>query len=423
MIVIGGIIGSGIFRNPSVVPQYVHTAPLTLAVWVLGGVIALLGAFIFSELGARQPEAGGGYVYLRDAFGPLPAFLYAWTLLLVIATGAIAAVAITFANYAVALFGLPGRATLPLAVSAIALLSAVNYIGVTPGAITQNIFTVLKLAALAALIGVGLFLAPAAAPAAVRETPPPSLLVAVGAALVPVLFSYGGWQQTNFVAAEMRHPERDLPRAICLGVIGVIAVYLLANFTYLHALGATGLAASTAPAADAMRRVLGPTGATVIAAGIAISTFGFLNLVILVSPRVYQAMASDGLFFPAFARLHPRWRTPAVAIVAQAIWATVLALSGGYDALTAYVVFGDWIFFGLTAATLLVFRARDRRAGAPPATTFRAPAAPVITTLFVLAAVYVVIGSIASQPANALKGTGLILLGVPVFLFWRRRSR
>src|SRR5689334_6054113 len=350
MAVMGGIIGSGVFLGPQIVAARVGDAGLTLVAWVVGGVIALAGAFCFGELGARRPRAGGGYVYLRDAFGPVPAFLYGWALLLVIATGATAAVAVTFASYTVALLGLPLRATLPLAIGAIALLSAVNYVGVKPAAVTQNVFTILKLAALAALVAVGLFASRPNLP-----QPPPSstalggeghAMVALGAALVPVLFAYGGWQQTNFIAEEIIEPERNLPRALVLGVVIVVAVYLLANVAYLRVLGVAGLAASKTPAADVMSRLVGPWGDTLIRAGIAASTFGFLNLVILVTPRVYQAMAADGVFFPAMARLHPAYRTPTIAIGVQAVWAIVLTLSKSYAQLNDYVVFGDWIFFG-----------------------------------------------------------------------------
>lgn len=428
MVVIGGIIGAGIFRNPAEVAARVGTPSLTLLAWVIGGIIALIGAFCYGELGARNPQAGGGYVYLRDAFGELPAFLYAWSLLLIIATGAIAGVAVTFANYTVALFGMPDTATVPLAVGAILLLSAINYLGVKPGAITQNIFTLLKLVPLVVLIVAGIFLSGATGPAPSTEAIlVPSGLVgvvaAVGWALVPILFSYGGWQQANFIGEEIIDAPRNLPRAILLGVIAVIIVYLLANVAYLRTLGVDGLARSTAPAADAMRLTLGSVGGTLIAAGIAVSTFGFLNLVILVSPRVYQTMASDGLFFPQIARLHPRYRTPTAAIVFQAVWAIMLTLTRTYGNLVDYVVFGDWIFFGTTAATLYVFRARDRAAGIDPAPPgrFRAMGYPVTPALFVLAAAYVVVSSIWNNPGNAIKGAALIGLGVPVFLFWRAR--
>jgi len=426
MLVVGGIIGSGIFLNPAIVAQRVGTPGLTLAVWAAGGVVALIGAFIYGELGARAPKAGGQYVYLRDAFGPLPAFLYAWALLLMVATGAIAAVAVTFANYASALLHLPAGARLPLAIGAIALLSAINYLGVRPGAVTQNVFTVLKLVALAGLIAAGLLLpVPAEAARSAAEAPsaaaPAALALAFGAALVPVLFSYGGWQQTNFLAEELVAPERNLPRALLLGVVCVVVVYCLANLAYLRTLGAAGLAASAAPAADVMERVAGPAGRAFITAGIVISTFGFLNLVILVSPRVYQAMAADGLFFPSLARLHPRFRTPTRAIVLQGVWAAVLTASGRYGDLLDYVVFADWLFFGATAATLFVYRARERRGQLPRATT-RVPGHPVAPLLFIAAAAYVMLGSIVSNPANALRGVGLLLAGVPVYWYWRRRS-
>ena len=431
MAVIGGIIGGGIFRTPAAVAERVGSPRLALAAWIVGGAIALIGAFCFGELGQRRPQAGGGYVYLRETWGPLPAFLYGWALLLVIATGAIAAVAVTFANYALALAGLSARLTVPVAIGAIALLSGINYLGVKPAAVTQNVFTLLKLAALATLIGVGLF---AVVPTAPYRLLPPStapagtweVVVSFGAALVPILFTYGGWQQTNFIAEEIIEPERNLPRALVLGVAAVVAVYLLANVAYLRVLGLAGLAHSTAPAADVMRALLGSAGGTLIAAGIAASTFGFLNLVILVTPRVLQAMAADGVFLPRLAVLHPRYRTPALAILVQAGWATVLTLSGTFAQLVDYVAFGDWIFFGLTVAGLFIYRARERLPGAPPEPVrgaFRVPGYPWTPALFVLAALYVVASSILANPRNALIGAGLLALGVPVYLLFARSPR
>ena len=430
MLVVGGIIGSGIFLNPSIVARRTGSATLTIGTWSLGAVIALLGAFIFAELGRRRPKVGGGYAYLREAFGPLPAFLYGWSLLLAIATGAIAAVAVTFATYAVQIAGLAERATIPLALGAVVVLSAVNIIGVAPGAATQNVFTILKLAAIAALLMAAVVMPPAVHPtfpvpiASVTLSPPTTfaaMLLAVSTALVPVLFSYGGWQQTNFVAEEMRDAERTLPRALVLGVLIVVAVYLASNIAYMRALGLEGLAQSTAPAADMMSRVAGEGGRRLIAAGIAASTFGFLNLVILVSPRVYQAMARDGLFFRSFAALHPRFRTPVTAIVFQALVAGALILTGSYGQLLDWVVFADWIFFGTTALTLVVLRRRDAQAGIMDS-GYRAPFYPLSVALFVLAALYVVFGSIASNPGNALRGVLLLAAGIPVFIFWSRRT-
>ena len=240
---------------------------------------------------------------------------------------------------------------------------------------------------------------------------------------MPVLFAYGGWQQTNFIAEEIIEPRKNLPRALLMGTAIVVLVYLLANLTYLRTLGVAGLAASTAPAADALRLSLGDVGATVIAAGIAASTFGFLNLVIMVSPRVYQTMAADGLFFPAFAKLHPRFRTPGTAIIVQGIWAVVLLLTGKYGQLLDYVVFCDWIFFGLAVYSLFIIRRQDRDAGVvDPPDAFRVPGWPVTPILFLAAAVYVVVGSISSNPKNAALGTAILAIGVPVFWFWRGRT-
>jgi APA family basic amino acid/polyamine antiporter len=423
MMVVGGIIGSGIFLNPSVVAQRAGTGGLTIAAWLLGGGVAVLGAFIYAELGGRRPEAGGGYAYLRDAFGPLPAFLYAWTLLLVIASGAIAAVAMTFASYAAAVAGLPVSSITPMALAAIVLLTFINVLGVTPSAVMTSLFTLLKLAALGFLIFAGL-----AAIIGQSALPAPVLLplvhgnatISFAGALVPVLFAYGGWQQTNFVAEEMIDAPRNLPRALLWGVAIVVVVYLLANVVYLRILGVGGLADSTAPAADTMQVLFGPAGRTFIAIGIALSTVGFLNLAICANARVYQAMARDRIFFDAFARLHPRFRTPVIALVAQGAWAVVLVLSGTYGELLDYVVFGDWIFFGLTAATLFYFRRKDALAGtASP--EFVTPAWQLSVLLFVTAAIYVVAGSVMANPGNAVRGAALILLGVPLYL-WRRRA-
>lgn len=428
MMVVGGIIGAGIFLNPAIVAQRVGTGPATMATWGIGALMAIVGAFVFSELGARAPRAGGSYVYLRDAFGPFPAFLYGWALFLMISTGAIAAVAMTCASYATAFFGMSTTFITPLAVAAIVLLTLVNMVGVRPGAITQNVATVLKLAAIAFLVIVA-FIAPdtgahvaTGSPALVVPRTMWAWTLAVGTALVPVLFAFGGWQQTNFIAEELRDPAKDLPRALVLGVLIVVACYLLVNLAYLRALGVTGLAGSHAPAADTVGALLGAPGRTVIGAGIMISTFGFLNLVILVTPRVYQAMAADGVFFSRMATVDPRTRTPIAALVGQAVWAVLLVFSGSYGQLLDYVVFADWVFFGATAATLFVYRAKEAR-GEVPRVSVRSWGHPVTTFLFLAAAAYVIAGSIASNPVNALKGTVLLALGWPAYSWWQRSAR
>jgi APA family basic amino acid/polyamine antiporter len=425
MLVVGGIIGSGIFLSPSVVAQRVGTAPLTLAAWGIGAVVAIIGGFVYAELGARRPQAGGTYVYLREAFGTLPAFLYGWALFLIMATGAIAAVAMTGASYLATLLGLVPESARAIAIALIVILTLLNVLGVSIGAATGNVLTVLKLSAIAILVVAALLMSPANALPSVAATPlvrPEGItatVVAMGAALVPVLFSFGGWQQTNAVAEELRDPARTLPRALILGVLIVAATYLLVNLAYLRALGVAGLAASSAPAADTMYVYLGPAGRTLIACGIVASTIGFLGMVILMSARVYQAMAADGLFFQRMAALHPKTRTPVVALVAQGAVALALLLTGTYGQLLDYVVFADWIFFGSTAATLFVLRTRDARRGVDA--RVHAPGHPYTTLLFIAAAIYVVVGSIISNPGNAARGAGLLALGVPVYLYWNAR--
>lgn len=427
MLVVGGIIGAGIFLSPSVVAQRVGSAPLTLAAWGLGAVVAVIGGFVYAELGARRPLAGGSYVYLRDAFGSLPAFMYGWALFLIMATGAIAAVAMTGANYLAELLGLEASAGRPIAITFIVGLTLLNVFGVRIGATTGNVLTVLKLAAIALLVGAALVL-PAPPPPAPTLPVPPSLaptaslsdlVVAMGGALVPVLFSFGGWQQTNAVAEELIDPQRTLPRSLVLGVLIVAATYLLVNVAYLRALGLDGLAASRAPAAETMLAYLGPTGRTIITVGIVTSTVGFLGMVILMSARVYQAMAADGLFFGRMAALHPHWQTPVNALLAQGVVSLALLLTGTYGQLLDYVVFADWIFFGSTAASLFVLRARDAAAGVT--SPFTSPLHPVGTLVFVAAALYVVVGSVQSNPGNAARGAGLLLLGIPVYLYWNRQ--
>jgi APA family basic amino acid/polyamine antiporter len=424
MLVVGGIVGAGIFLNPAVVAQRAPTAGLVIGVWVLGGAVALAGAFCFAELAALKPVAGGGYVYLRDGLSPVVGFLYGWTELLVINSGGIAAVAMTFASYGTNLTGAGPAAIAPVAIGAIVALSVVNLLGIRPGAVVQNVLTVLKLVALAVLILAGLFWPVSAAVPAAPAAPAasaPGFITAIGTALIPVLFAYGGWQSTNFVAGELKAPRRDLPRALILGVVLVVVVYVLANVVYVRSLGVSGLAASTAPASDVMRRVLGTTGARFIAIGIAISTFGFLNLAILAAPRVYQTMAADGVFFGRAARLHDRFRVPWAALLIQGGWAILLVATKTYGQLLDYVVFGDWIFFGLVGVTLFVYRRRGDVASPGDAPAFRTPGYPWIPGFFVAAAAFAVVSTVVSNPRNAALGGVIIAAGVPAYLLWNRR--
>ena len=420
MIVMGGIIGAGIFVNPSVVARQVHTPALAIGAWVIGGAIALVGAFVYAELAAIKQRVGGQYAYLRDAYHPIVAFLYGWTLLLVVQTGGMAGSAIIFGRYFRELTGL-GIPEQVVAAATLAILTIVNCLGVRAGSNLQSALMLTKLAAIAVLIGVGLFVA-APAPSMSAATPTDSGgALGLATAMVPVLFAYGGWQTASFVSGEMRNPGRDLPRGLMIGVIAVIVLYLSVTFVCLRALGVDGLAQTSTPASEVMRRALGDRGARMIALGIAISTVGFLSQCILTAPRVYYAMARDGVFFRAVGQLDARSRVPVVAIVLQGVWAVVIALTGKYDQILNYVVSIDVLFFGLTGASLLVFRARGHRdRGSEDSLNIRVPWHPFGTIIFVVACWAVSATTIVQYPKNAGIGVAILLAGVVVYQFWRK---
>jgi len=426
MIVISGIIGSGIFINPYVVAQTVETPFLILAVWVAGGALALAGAFVFAELSTVMPKVGGQYAFFREAFHPLVAFLHGWSLLLIVQSGATAAVAVAFAQYVGRLLALPPGAGVWLAAGILMVLAAFHALGIKPGAVLINLITFAKTLALLALIfgalvltkNTGLHLHPAVPPGLGGL----ALVSAFFAGLVPTMFSYGGWQNLNFVAEEVQEPQRNLPRAILIGVLCVIAVYVSANVAYVHVLSAPVLAATKTPAADLAAKLLGETGAKAISLLIVISTFGFLNLALLSAPRVYYAMAADGLFFRGLARISPRFHVPTAAILLQGGLAAFFALTASYDRLLSYAVFADWVFFALAGIALIVFRRRLPDAPRP----YPVPGYPWTPLLFALVGAGIVFNIFFSDTHNALIGTVIIALGVPVYLFWRwvgRRGR
>ncbi len=414
LIVVGGIIGGGIFLTPGVAAQRTGSGLSLLLLWIAAGMLTLVGALCYAELGARRPNAGGIYVYLREAFGPLPGFLFGWTMLLVIYSGSSAAVATIFARYASALFGLSPAWALPLTIGALVFVAGVNLFGIRLGAQIQNLFSLLKLLAVAVLVACGLFLTGAGHDAVLAADPARSSAGFIGAAL-PVLFAYSGFTYLNNLAGEVRDPQRTLPRALTLGMLLVIVAYVLVNLAYLATLGHAGLAASSAPAADVMRQVFGPLGAKVIAAGVAISTLGFCNITLVAGARVLQVMGEDGLFFRAVARLHPRYRTPNLALLLLAGWAMVLALSGSYAQLLDYATFGDWLACAVGVATLFWYRRHD--AGAA---SFRVPGYPWLPLLFIGIVAWVVLATMRDNPRNAGIGVLIMLAGVPVYFFWRR---
>lgn len=427
MIVMGGIIGSGIFMNPYVVARRVHTTPLILGCWLLGGLVALVGAFIYAELAAQRPYlVGGQYAYLREAYHPAVGFVYGWALLLVIQTGGMAAVAVTFAGYFREITHLPVSGKLIAAITLV-LLTIINCIGVRAGSAVQNVLMVIKILAILMLIVCALWLVgmPNMSLTPALEHPLSlSLVAAFAAAMSPVLFTYGGWHTASFVAAEMRKPERDLSRGLLIGVLGVIVLYLAANVVYVGALGAAGLAQATTPASSVMHVALGERGARLMAVGIAVSTLGFLSQSMLTAPRVYFAMAEDKLFFKSVAWVGPRSRVPVIAIALQGTLAIAIALSRRYEQILDYVVSVDFIAYGLTATCLFVFRRRERQAVSSQSADrrvigYRVPGHPYTTIFFTAICWAVVAGTVYSYPRNTVIGLGIMLAGIPVYFFWR----
>jgi basic amino acid/polyamine antiporter, APA family len=419
-VVAGGIIGVGIFANPSNVARVVDEPLLILIVWAIGGGIALIGAFVWAELASRFPEVGGQYVYLQRAYHPVVGFLYGIALLFIINGGSLAAVSILFASYVDRSFVALGPAGIRmLAAAALISLTAVNVVGVRAGSRTNNLLMAAKVAGMLALVALAFShgLRPAsrfdASPAVVFHG---ASLHIVLTALVPILFAYGGWQSCANIAAEIKNPARNLARANVLGVIAVVVLYLSLNLAYLWVLTPAQVAASPALAADMARAAAGEAGARFVALLIVVSSLGFLAVVILTGPRLIYAMAVDGLFFRRAAELHPRYRTPVFALWFQAAVSLALLTTNTYDQLLSYVVFADWLFFGLTAGALVLVR---RRAASPSGGIARAPGHPWTTAAFIAVAAGIVVNSFFAYPTQSLIGS-VILAGAAMVFFVTR---
>src|SRR5712692_10438754 len=393
LIVVGTVIGSGIITVPgAVLRQTQGDVGVALLVWLLGGALSLVGALAYGELGAMLPEAGGGYVYIREAFGPLPAFLLGWTLFLVIGTGSMATLAVAFSNYLDQLVTLGPRQTKLAAVLMIAAVGAVNVKGTRDSARVQGWSTAVKVGAI--------------------------LVVGVGVATIGVLWAYEGWSNMAANAGEAIDPQRTFPRGMVAGTAALIGIYLFANVGYLAALGPDGVAGSDRVAATAVSALFGPAAGRLVAVAILVSMFSATNGLILTTSRVYYAMARDGLFFRRLADVHPRFGTPALAIAAGSAWAMLLAVTGTFEELFTFVIFAAWIFYALGVASVLVLRRRRPAATRP----FRVPGYPITPWLFILAAAAIVGSTIHERPARSGIGLGLILLGLPAYFWWRRRT-
>jgi len=422
-IVVGGVVGSGIFIVPATVAAGVRSPLLIFAVWVFGGLLSFFGALTFAELGAAYPKAGGMYCYLRESYGSLVAFLFGWTVFLVIDSGAVATLAVGISTkYLPQLFALTNLEAKLISAVFIIVLVAVNYVGVRWGANLQNFLTVLKFAALVGVCVVVFLFADGKTAQWVSPAPETfswGLLGSFGLALVAVFWAYKGWESATYSAGETKRPERNLPLGMFIGLGAVIIIYIIANMAYLYVFPAGQMAGSDRIASEAMNSAVGPLGATIIAVIILFSMAGAANQVILTSPRVYFAMARDRLFFKKIAEVHPKFLTPHFAILAIGAWSLILSLTGTFEQLFTYVIFGQWIFFGLCAGS--VFILRKKRPDLPrPYKTFGYPVTPII---FILAAALISINTLINEIWNALAGLLIIAVGVPAYYYWKRKSR
>lgn len=418
--IIGTVIGSGIFLVPSTILHDVgNSVVLAMGVWLVGGVLSLLGALSYGELSAMKPDAGGLYVYIRDCFGPFLAFLFGWTLFLVISSGSVATLAVAFSNYLGEFVSLKPWTAKLVSIAVITVIAALNVRGTRHSANVVNLTTTIKVLALLAMGAALLWLGKTPihlTAGATSHSPAGSLLSGFGLAMVSVLWAYEGWQYATYSAGETVHASRNYPLAFLSGSAALMFIYLFANVGYLAALGPDGVAGSNRVAATAVATAIHPAIAKLVTITILISIFSAANSVVLTSPRVYYAMAKDGLFFKRLSEVHPRFGTPAFAVIAAAAWSVVLAASGTFEQLLTYVVFTSWIFYALAAACVFVYRKREPNAERP----YRVVGYPFTPLIFVVTAGAIVLNAMLAQPRRASIGLGIVLLGAPVYLIWRR---
>ena len=420
LMIVGTVIGSGIFLVPGPILRNVgNSVPQALGVWLAGGILSLLGALTYGELSAMKPRAGGLYVYIRDCYGRFPAFLFGWTLFFVISSGSIATLAVAFSNYLGEFVPLSAWATKLVAVLVIIVIATVNVRGTRQSADLMNVTTAIKVAVILVVSALLLWHGTnpiLATSASTQHTA--SGIFGFGLAMISVLWAYEGWQYVTYTAGETINPQRTFPLAFLVGTATLIAIYLFANLGYLAALGAQGVADSPRVAAAALGTVFSRGAGKIVALAILISMFSAANSIMLNSPRVYYAMAKDGLFFHSLSRIHPRFGTPALAVVVAAIWSAVLAASGTFEQLLTYVVFIGWIFYALAAGSIFIYRSKFPDAERP----YRVPAYPITPIAFIAAAAALVANTVFSQPARAGIGLGIVFLGAPAYLYWRRTA-
>jgi len=440
-LVIGAVVGSGIFMTSGIIAGYLPSPGWILVVWAMGGLFTLCGALTFAELGAMFPRAGGQYVYIREAYGPWAGFLFGWGFFWFIMCGGIAALAVGFAEFAgyflpslstqaiilkLSLFGMPYTLSAGqlLAAGAIIFLTGVNYLGVKTGVVVQNIFTFLRLGSVAAIAVFGLVLGKRAGITnfghlfSGGEAMGPNVVSAFGLALIAVLWTYDGWYAVNCTAEEIKRPERNIPLSLLLGTVSVTVIYLVVNVVYVLALPVGRMKGVVRIGELASTQLFGPAATSAISAAIMVSIFGCLSASILFGPRVYMAMAEDRAFFRSMTYIHPRFRVPSKALIGQALWSCLLCLSGKYQALYEYVVFALVIFFAATGFAVIVLRRTKPDLARP----YRVWGYPFIPVLFVLINLAVFASTIAAQPLKSLIGLAFLLIGIPAYLYWQKKG-
>ena len=421
MINVGGIIGSGIFMVPATVAFFTGSSSLFFLVWILGGIVSLFGALSVAELGAAMPQAGGQYVYLNEAYGPIWGYLYGWSAVAVINTASIAAVGVAFSEYLGFFFPISDASIKGIAVGTIVLLTIINIVDVKSGARFQNLFTLSKLGAIFGIILLGLVmeggtnqnLSPI-----FSDKPFIGLIGPLGLAMVSVLWTFDGWIFITYVAGEVKNPGRNIPLSLIFCMLIVVSVYLLLNYVLLFILGFTGMNGSELVVSDAASVFLGNKGAAVVTIIILISLIGANNGFVLSSARINYAMARDKLFFNQAAQIHSRFKSPANALIIQCVWACLLTFTGTFNQLITYIIFTSWIFYGMSAGAVIILRKKKPDMDRP----YKTPAYPWIPIIFIFFAIFLTINTIMEAPRDATIGAGIILAGLPLYYYWKKNG-
>jgi APA family basic amino acid/polyamine antiporter len=421
MINAGGIIGSGIFMVPATVALYTASSSLFFMVWIFGGIVSLFGALSVAELGAAMPKAGGQYVYLSEAYGPVWGYLYGWSAVAVINTASIAAVGVAFSEYLGFFIPMSTLSIQLIAVLTIIILTIINIIDVKSGARFQNLFTLTKLAAIFGIIVLGLSLDGGSASnlePLFTENSFSTLIGPLGLAMVAVLWTFDGWIFVTYVAGEIKDPGRNIPLSIILCMIIVVSVYLVLNFVFVYILGFNGMIGSDLVMSDAASVFLGDVGAAIVTIIILISLLGANNGFVLTSARINYAMAKDGLFFKQAGTIHSTFQSPTNALIIQCIWACILTFSGTFNQLITYIIFASWIFYGMSAGAVIVLRKKRPDLNRP----YKTPFYPWIPAIFILFSIFLTINTILEAPRDAAIGTVLILAGLPLYNYWKKHD-